>query len=814
MKLVIVESPAKSKTLSKYLGKDYNVVASFGHIRALPSKVGSVSPQDDFAMKYTIIDKSNKHVGEILKAVTKAKEIYLAPDPDREGESIAWHVAQVINESSKSKAPIKRITFNEITKSAVIHAVQNPRDIDIDLVQSQQSRQALDYLVGFTISPLLWRKLPGCRSAGRVQSVALRLICEKEVEIENFKSQEYWDIKLDMTTPRKDKFTSTVTHVDGVKLKKFSITNQDQAKSLEKRLEKEEFSIHTIEKKQQKRQPVAPFITSSLQQEASRKLAFSAKRTMATAQKLYEGIDIDNEAVGLITYMRTDGVTLAKEAVSSIRNMIVKKFGKEYCPTKPRIYKSKAKNAQEAHEAIRPVNVDLTPEYVKNVLTRDQYALYTLIWQRAIASQMENALIDLVVVDIHSKDFIARATGSTIAFDGFYRIYKEGIDDVKDDEKNLLPQFNLKEKVDLNNIKPGQHFTEPPPRYSEASLVKKLEELGIGRPSTYASILSVLQDRKYVKLEKKRFHPSDTGRLLNIFLTVFFKKYVEYDFTANLEKRLDDVAYGDLDWKELLRIFWQDFDQNVKDVSQYNIAQVIERVENELSHFLFGQDVESGRKCKECSDGILSLKMSKFGSFLACSNYPICTFKKSIIGSANDAQADIEFQTRSVGLDPETNKEIYLKKGPYGLYLQLGDLTDESKDEDESNKKSTSKDSVKSIAKNKSKTQSSAKTKTVKSKSKQSKPKRISLPAFISQDNLDFKTAVKLIRLPSLIGKHKDKSDMILNIGRFGPYLKYKDKFIAVPKKFNPLNLSRAQAIEIIDNKMLKDQKKALLDNQ
>ena len=775
MKLVIVESPAKAKTINKYLGAGFDVIASFGHIRDLPSKTGSVLPDEDFSMKYEISEKAAKYTNEIIKAAKRADEIYLATDPDREGESISWHIMEVLKQKKiiKDDTKFKRIAFNEITKKAVLAAVASPRAVDIDLVNAQQARRALDYLVGFTLSPILWRKLPGCKSAGRVQSVALRIICERENEIERFIACEYWDVVLDARNSNSQPFSAKLSHIDGVKLEKFSIVNQESADGIVSRLKGQNFTVNSITKKQQKRNPAAPFITSSLQQEAARKLGFGAKKTMQIAQKLYEGIDIGGETTGLITYMRTDGVTLASDAVTNIRTLIEKQYGNKYLPESPRIYKSKAKNAQEAHEAIRPTDIALTPEKLASKLDKDQLKLYDLIWKRTIACQMESVVIDMVGADLISADekFIARATGSTIAFDGFYKIYQEGQDDTKEEKDKILPPLSEGELITLKKIKPEQHFTEALPRYSEASLVKRLEELGIGRPSTYASIISVLQDRKYVTVEKKRFYPNDLGRLLTAFLVGFFGKYVEYDFTAELETELDEVAEGKIGWKKLLGDFWADFTQNVDKVSDQKIGDVIDYVEKALDFHLFGQqgssEYEKNKKCGTCTDGALSLKLGKYGAFLACSNYPDCTFKKQI-SKADAEESSIANNARELELGTNSDGEaISLKRGPYGWYVQLGEAT-----------------------------------------SKKDKPKRSPVPAGINPETLDLGLALKLLALPITIGNHPETNEAILmGIGRFGPYLKYQSKFISIPKAIDPFSVDVAEAVEIITKKKEKAKK-------
>ncbi|WP_341761408.1 type I DNA topoisomerase [Candidatus Tisiphia endosymbiont of Thecophora atra] len=777
MKLVIVESPAKAKTINKYLDNGFKVIASFGHIRDLPSKNGSVLPDEDFAMKYIISDKAEKYVEAITKDAAKAEMVYLATDRDREGESIAWHVAEIIKEKNlvKSSDFFKRVAFDEVTKKAILHAIENPRKIDIDLVNAQQARRALDYLVGFTLSPILWRKLPGCKSAGRVQSVALRLICEREDEIERFKSQEYWDISLNVLNSNNELFLARLTHVNGKKLEKFSITNELAANDLVEKIKLKNFHVASIEKKQQKRQPQPPFITSSLQQEAARKLGFTAKKTMQIAQKLYEGMDIGNETIGLITYMRTDGTTLASEAVEQIRQLIDKNFGDKYLPASQRVYKSKAKNAQEAHEAIRPTDITLLPEKLKDKLDKDYYKLYDLIWKRTVACQMENVIIDLVVaqLDTENKEFTCRANGSIIAFDGFYKIYREGLDDETEEENRLLPALKEGEKLITDSVNPAQHFTDPPPRYSEASLVKRLEELGIGRPSTYASIISVLQDRKYVVVEKKRFFPEELGRLVTTFLTGFFKKYVEYDFTADLENDLDEVAEGKIEWKSLLKKFWDGFNNNVEVVSGKKISDIITYVEEALDYHLFGEKSESNnsRICPSCSTGQLGLKLGKFGAFLACSNYPECTFKKQITSKNSDDVATME-ENKLLGVNKD-GFDVFLKKGPYGLYVQISEQV-----------------------------------------AKGEKPKRASLPPSIAQSDVTLALAMRLLELPVKLCLHPEsQQEIILGIGRYGPYLKYLDRFISIPKRYDPFTITTEIAVEIIETSNNKLKNKQEKDN-
>ncbi len=569
MKLVVVESPAKAKTINKYLGKDFLVVASYGHVRDLPPKDGSVRPDEDFAMSWEVDGGSEKHIREIAKAAKGAEHVYLATDPDREGEAISWHVLELLKErKALGRGDVKRVVFNEITKDAVLDAMRHPREVNKELVEAYLARRALDYLVGFSLSPVLWRKLPGSRSAGRVQSVALRLVCEREAEIERFDPREYWTVDVDFLTPSRAPLTARLTHLDGKKLEKFDLGDKAKADAAVRAIEGGDYSVLKVERKETRRHPQPPFTTSTLQQEASRKLGFGASRTMRAAQRLYEGVDLGGETVGLITYMRTDSVALAGEAIGGARRLIEQQYGTNYLPAEPRRYKTTAKNAQEAHEAIRPTDVGRRPQDVAAHLDGDLRRLYELIWLRTVASQMESARLDQVAIDIGDKAGKAalRATGAVLLFDGFLRVYQEGRDDPADEEEaeRRLPQVKPGEALERGAVKPEQHFTQPPPRFSEASLVKRLEELGIGRPSTYASILQVLQDRKYVRLEKSRFIPEDRGRIVTAFLVSFFERYVEYNFTAELEGQLDDVSDGRIDWKALLRKFWDSFGKAVE----------------------------------------------------------------------------------------------------------------------------------------------------------------------------------------------------------------------------------------------------------
>ncbi|KJV51116.1 DNA topoisomerase I [Orientia tsutsugamushi str. Gilliam] len=762
MKLLIVESPAKAKTINKYLGSDFQVVASYGHVRDLLAKAGSVLPEQDFLIKYEINPKSTRHIKTICDLAKKSECIYLATDPDREGESISWHIVEVLKEK-KIFANFKRIIFNEITKKAIGDALQQPRDINLNLVNAQQARRSLDYLVGFSLSPLLWRKLPGCKSAGRVQSVGLRLICEREEEISKFISQEYWNIHIDMISNKDEIVTAKLIEFDGNKLEKFSITNQSQAQDIVKNIENQQFKVIDITRKQRKKSPPPPFITSSLQQEAAGKLGFTAKKTMTIAQKLYEGIDLNNESTALITYMRTDSVMLSKDFIDETRNFISSSFGNNYLPKQIRAFKSKVKNAQEAHEAIRPININLTPELLLNKIEKDYLKLYELIWQRTVACQMENVILNLESINFANFNqlHVAKATGSTIAFDGFYKVYKE----INDEEENkkLLPNLSQNEVMQVKNILPKQHFTEPPPRYSEATLVKTLEDLGIGRPSTYATIISVLQERDYVILDQKRFIPQNKGRLVTAFLTAFFKKYVEYDFTAKLEDQLDSIAKGMIEWQEILKNFWTGFNNNVQEIEQYKITDIIPQIETLLSNFLFPvQNGETDHKlCTLCKIGKLSLKLSKYGAFLACDNYPSCNFTRNIAAAfENNDNLPKGKNNKAIGYSDDMQKTIYLKEGPFGWYIQAG--------EDSTNKND--------------------------------KPKRVPI-SVISSDPQDItlETAVKLLALPKVIGLNPNTNkEITVAVGRYGPYLKHDGKFISIPKNYDYLNLSINDCIKII----------------
>jgi DNA topoisomerase I len=780
--VVIVESPSKAKTINKYLGSDFQVLASYGHIRDLPSKDGSVRPNDDFEMDWEVDSRSKKQISDIEKAVKGADKLFLATDPDREGEAISWHVLEVLSRKKLLDGiDTKRVVFNEITKGAILEAFDHPRELNTELVDAYLARRALDYLVGFTLSPVLWRKLPGSRSAGRVQSVALRIICERELEIEVFKPQEYWSIETELALPSGETFKANLSQLDGEKLKKLSIASEDEAKRAVAAISAASLNVGTIERKQVRRNPSPPFTTSTVQQEAARKLYFGAKKTMQVAQRLYEGFNIDGETVGLITYMRTDGVSIAQEAVDAVRTHVGQTYGQEYVPDQQREYKNKAKNAQEAHEAIRPTDIMRTPKDVAPYLDEDQFKLYDLIWKRTVASQMASAVLDQVGVDIPASDnsVVLRATGSVISFYGFYKLYREGSDEnggnggaagSKDEKDRILPP--LTEGTDVNpvNIDPEQHFTQPPPRYSEASLVKTLEELGIGRPSTYASILSVLQDRNYVRLDKRRFEPEDRGRLVTAFLSHYFPRYVEYDFTAELENELDEISAGKIQWKEVLRQFWAPFFTVTQDVTSRANREIIDAIDDSLGPHFFPEreDGRNTRKCPKCTDGRLGLKPSRqTGFFIGCANYPDCNYTRSlgiVTGDENEAEA-ADTGPRDLGTDPATGLPVSMRKGPFGPYIQLGETPEKT---------------------------------TGRKKSTEPKPKRASIPRTMSPAEIDMEKALKLLSLPREIGEHPETRDMIkAGLGRFGPYLLYQGNFISL-KEDDVLEIGLNRAVTVI----------------
>lgn len=771
--LVIVESPAKAKTINKYLGPDYMVVASFGHVRDLPAKNGSVRPEDDFAMEWEVGDRSHKALKDIISRAKQVDTVYLATDPDREGEAISWHVSEILREKKLTdKITLRRVTFNEITKNAVKDAFDHARDIDHHLVDAYLARRALDYLVGFTLSPVLWRKLPGSRSAGRVQSVALRLICERETEIEAFNPEEYWSIETLLTTASGKSFTARLWELDGKKIEKMTLRNKADADAAVARITGQAMAVNKIERKQVRRNPYAPFITSTLQQEASRKLRFGATKTMRTAQKLYEGVDIGGETVGLITYMRTDGVTLSNDAIHATRELIGNKFGEDYVPKSPRMYKSKAKNAQEAHEAIRPTDIFRTPEEMSRYLDADGLKLYELIWKRTVACQMESAVLDQVSVDIANDagKVVLRASGSIVTFEGFLKVYREEDEDKTEDDDNQerrLPPLNEGDKLTTDDVKANQHFTQPPPRYSEASLVKKLEELGIGRPSTYASILQVLQDRDYVRLDARRFIPESRGRIVTAFLMNFFKDYVEYDFTANLESQLDEISAGDVDWKKVLNDFWGAFSEAIGKTKDLKISDVIDTLDANLEQYLFTktEDGKDPRKCPSCDDGRLSLKLGRFGAFVGCSNYPDCKYTRPVLSTeAQEAeQSGHSTEPKELGKHPETGMPVTLRFGPYGPYVQVDPVP--VKETPEAEPETTAKGKKKKAK-----------------KPKAPKPKRGPIPKGMDPADIDLNKALELLTLPREVGLHPESGEIIkAGIGRFGPYLLHQGKFKSIP---------------------------------
>ncbi|HNR75951.1 MAG TPA: type I DNA topoisomerase [Parvularculaceae bacterium] len=764
MQVVIVESPSKAKTINKYLGSGFKVLASFGHIRDLPSKDGSVDPNADFSMVWELDAGSKKRVGEIAQAVKEADRLILATDPDREGEAISWHLLEVLAQKKALKKGLKidRVAFNAITKSAVVEAMAHPRAVDQSLVDAYLARRALDYLVGFTLSPVLWRKLPGARSAGRVQSVALRLICERELEIEKFVAEEYWTVAAQATSEGSAPFEARLTLLDGEKLKKFSLPNEAAAKAAQRAVESARFSIDSIEAKPAKRNPPAPFTTSTLQQEASRKLGFNAKRTMRVAQQLYEGVDIGGETTGLITYMRTDGVDMAGEAIADARATIEKEFGKDYRPDAPRIYKTKAKNAQEAHECIRPTSFTRLPGKIRG-LDADQHKLYELIWKRAMASQMQSAELENTAIDLLSSDQKTglRATGSVILFDGFLKLYEEGRDDPdNEDGSGVLPKVRQGAGAAVSDVKADQHFTQPPPRFSEASLVKRLEELGIGRPSTYASILSTLRDRGYVTMDKNRFIPDSKGRVVTAFLENFFKRYVEYDFTADLEETLDEISNGDVDWRAFLREFWRDFSFNVESVGELRISDVLDELTDALAPHIFPkkEDGSDPRACPACAAGRLSLKTGKFGAFIGCSNYPDCNYTRQL--SASEGEADAS--DKVLGIDPASELEVFLRIGRFGPYIQLGEQDKESKE----------------------------------------KPKRAGIPKTWKVEDVTLEKALQLLSLPREIGPHPEDGEKIeAGLGRFGPFVKHGKTYANLPSIEDVFEVGLNRAVTLIAEK-------------
>ena len=762
MNVLIVESPSKAKSINKYLGSSFKVLASIGHVRDLSPKNDAIDTENNFNMKWETSERGKKIIKDITEAAKNSENLYLATDPDREGEAIAWHIENLLRENSKlENLNIQRITFNEITKDAVLEALKEPRKINENLVNAYLARRVLDFLVGFNLSPVLWRKLPGSKSAGRVQSVALKIITTRELEIEKFQPHEYWSVNGFFNKGDDKKFEARLIKYDGNKIEKLTIKDEQFASEILNAIQECTFTINRIEKKETKRNPYPPFTTSSMQIEASRKLGFSANHTMRTAQRLYEGIEIDGEPIGLITYMRTDSVIMSKTAISEVRSYVEENIGKVYLPKEPRIYKSKTKNAQEAHECVRPTNISLSPEKIKKYLIQDEFKLYEIIWQRAVSSQMANAIINQVAVDIEDSNhnMMFRANGSSIKFKGMLAVYSEAKDDDEENNKDNkdLPELNEKDNLSLTDSEKKQHFTLPPPRYTEASLVKKLEELGIGRPSTYASIIKVLQDRDYVILDKKRFIPHDRGRVVSIFLENFFNKYVEYDFTADLENQLDEISDGKLDWKDVIQKFWETFkvlcDQTIGKANR----EIIDVIDNALGPHFFPPDGEDkNRKCPTCDNGRLGLKVGKFGGFVGCSNYPDCKYTVQF-NQLNDSNNGTLAGPKEIGVYPETGEMITLRKGPYGFYIQVGEGT------------------------------------------KEKKPKRVSIPKNFEPEEIGLNTTIQLLGLPRKLGFHPETNKTVsAGIGMYGPYILHDKKYKALEKTDNILDIELERAIELI----------------
>jgi DNA topoisomerase-1 len=779
MNLVIVESPAKAKTINKYLGDKYKVLASYGHIRDLPSKNGSVDPDKDFKMEWEVDSFSKKYLKEITDAAKESSKIILATDPDREGEAIAWHVKEYLNEKKLLKdKEIERVVFNEITKKAVIYGIENPRQIEPLLVDAYMARRALDYLVGFNISPILWTKLPGSKSAGRVQSVALKLITEREHEIESFKPEEFWTLSVKFIDEKNQNITASISQLENNKVEKFSFRNKEEIDKAISSINKKKFSITDISSKIINRNPSGPFTTSTLQQTSSSRLGFGASRTMQIAQKLYQGIEIEGETIGLITYMRTDGTNLSKDAVSSFRDYIKKEIGNEYLPETALNYSGKkAKNAQEAHEAIRPTDIIRTPQSVKKYLSTDQNKLYDLIWSRALSSQMESAKFDRNTITISSdnNDTICKASGSVLKFDGFLKIYKNP---GKDDDESILPAMS-KGLVNIEALVDEQHFTQPPPRYSEASLVKKLEELGIGRPSTYASIISTIANRGYAEILNKRFFPTDRGKLISAFLEKLFSKYVDYNFTAGLEDQLDEITTGKESWIKVLELFWKDFNNNVSEVKEKRTREVLDLLNDSLGDLVFDKDDNGNivRKCQLCSSGTLSLKNSfRGGAFIGCSNYPDCKFTRPLSKAKAAAQAQLA-EPKFIGKHLNGN-DIFLKNGRFGPYLQYEKILEDIDEEKKPKKKKKSKkmkQDVNELLKN------------------------VSIPKGLELENIDLDKAQFLCSLPKSLGINPDnQKEITLNTGRFGPYLKCENKSARIENIEEIFSIGLNRAITLI----------------
>ncbi len=779
MNLVIVESPAKAKTINKYLGDEYKVLASYGHIRDLPSKNGSVDPDQGFKMQWEVDSFSKKYLKEITDAAKDSSKIILATDPDREGEAIAWHVKEYLNEKKLLKdKEVERVVFNEITKKAVIYGIENPRQIEPLLVDAYMARRALDYLVGFNISPILWTKLPGSKSAGRVQSVALKLITEREHQIESFKPDEFWTLSIKFSDNNNQNIEASISHLDNNKVEKFSFRNKEEINKAISSINNKKFSITDISSKIISRNPSGPFTTSTLQQTASSRLGFGASRTMQIAQKLYQGIEIEGETIGLITYMRTDGTNLSKDAISDFRDYIKKEIGNEYLPKTALNYSGKkAKNAQEAHEAIRPTDIIRSPQSVKKYLSTDQNKLYDLIWSRALSSQMESARFDRNTITITSdnNDTICKASGSVLKFDGFLKIYNNPN---KDEDEKILPSMS-KGLVNIESLIDEQHFTQPPPRYSEASLVKKLEELGIGRPSTYASIISTIANRGYAEILNKRFFPTDRGKLISAFLEKLFSKYVDYNFTAGLEDQLDEITTGKESWIRVLELFWKDFHNNVSTVKEKRTREVLDLLNDSLGDLVFDKD-ENGnivRQCKLCNTGILSLKNSfRGGAFIGCSNYPDCKFTRPLSKAKAAAQAQLA-EPKFIGKHDNGN-DIYLKNGRFGPYLQYEKIPEDIEVKEKPKKKKRTKKlkpDVNELLKN------------------------VSIPKGLKLEDIDLEKAKFLCSLPKTLGMNpENQKEITLNTGRFGPYLKCENKSARIENIEEIFSIGLNRAVTLI----------------